>query len=206
MYALFSPEYGKFSATAKGVKRLNSRRLGSLDTLNLVHLEFSEASSGNKTINQVQAVESYKNLKKAMSGISKGLYMAELVYRFFYYDAYDKDYTQSVFQFLTSSLRSLDKYYSKYPEGRYNFIPVRIMNLFEYRLMKTLGYEMSLENFLLSKLNIGNDEVDYLKSLRLGLDISNANLLRNGYKEADIIIKDYVLGVLDERIYSSKLF
>lgn len=206
LYTLFSPQYGKFTATAKGVRRINSKRLGSLDTLNRAQISFSESHRGVKIIQQAQLVESHKELKKAMSGIAKGLYMAELVHRFFYHDTYAHESAQEVYTLLAKSLQSLNKFYAKYPEGSFNFVPVRIMNIFEARLMKILGYEMSLDNFLLSQLDLGYNELEYLRSLKNGQSFGDLRLLRDGYKASDAVIKDYVLDVLDERIYSSRLF
>jgi DNA repair protein RecO len=205
-YTLFSPQYGKFTATAKGVRRISSRRLGSLDTLNRVQISFSESHAGRKIINQVQVLESHKELKKAMSGIAKGLYMVELVHRFFYHDTYAHESAPEVYALLAKSLQSLNKFYAKYPEGSFNFVPVRIMNLFEARLMRILGYEMSLDNFLLNHLELGEFEVEYLRSLKSGKDFGDLKLLSNSHKAADAVIKEYVLNVLDERVYSSKLF
>ena len=206
LYTLFSSQYGKFTATAKGVRRINSRRLGSLDTLNRAQISFSESTKGIKTIHQAQVLESHKELKKAISGIAKGLYIAELVHRFFYHDTYAHESAPEVYVLLTKSLASLNKFYAKYPEGSFNFVPVRIMNLFEARLMRILGYEMSLDNYLLNRLELGEYEVEYLKSLKSGQSFGDLKLLRDGHTGANAVIKEYVLDVLDERIYSSKLF
>jgi len=206
LYTLFSPQYGKFSATAKGVRRINSKRLGSLDTLNRVQISFSESHKGMKIVSQAQVLESHRELKKAISGIAKGLYIAELVHRFFYHDTYEHESAPEIYKLLTKSLASLNKFYGKYPEGSFNFVPVRIMNIFEARLMRILGYEMSLENFLLSRLELGDHELEYLKSLKSGQGFGDLKLLRDGYRGANAVIKEYVLGVLDERIYSSRLF
>jgi DNA repair protein RecO len=206
LYTLFSPQYGKFSATAKGVRRISSKRLGSLDTLNRVHISFSESAKGVKIINQAQVLESHMDLKKAMSGIAKGLYMAELVHRFFYHDTVSHESAPEVYRLLTKSLAGLNKFYAKYPEGSFNFVPVRIMNIFESHLMQTLGYEMSLDNFSLKRLELGEDELEYLKSLKSGQSFGDLKLLRDGHKGANAVIKEYVSDVLDERIYSSRLF
>ncbi len=206
LYTLFSPQHGKFTATAKGVRRINSRRLGSLDTLNRAQISFSESHKGIKIINQAQLVESHKDLKKAMSGIAKGLYMAELVHRFFYHDTYGHESAPEVYGLLTKSLQSLNQFYAKYSEGSFNFVPVRIMNIFEARLMRILGYEMSLDNFLLNRLELGEHEVEYLRSLKSGQSFGDLKLLQSAHKGANAVIKEYVLDVLDERIYSSKLF
>ena len=109
LYTLFSPQYGKFTAAAKGVRRINSKRLGSLDTLNRVQISFSQSYRGIKIIHQAQLVESHKNLKKAMSGIAKGLYMAELVHRFFYHDTYAHESASEVYALLIKSLQSFLK-------------------------------------------------------------------------------------------------
>ena len=206
LYTLFSPVYGKFVATAKGVRRINSKRLGSLDTLNRVQISFSESHNGRKIINQAQVLESHKYLKKAMSGIAKGLYMVELVHRFFYHDTYQHESASEIYALLTKSFQSLNNFYAKYSEGRYNFVPVRIMNIFEARLMGILGYEMSLDNFLLNRLELGEQEVEYLKSLKNIQGFGDLKLLQGCHKSADAVIKEYVLDVLDERIYSSRLF
>lgn len=205
LYTLFSPQYGKFTATAKGIRRISSKRLGNLDTLNRVQLSFSESPRGIKVIGQAVLVESYKEMKRAFSGIAKGLYIVELVHRFFYHDTYAHESAPEIYALLTKSLQSLNKFYGRYPEGSFNFVPVRIMNLFEARLMRILGYEMSLDNFLLNRLELGEYEVEYLKSLKSGQGFSDLKLLRDGHKGANAVIKEYVLDVLDERIYSSRL-
>lgn len=205
MYTLFSPLFGKFTATAKGVRRINSKRLGSLDTLNRAQISFSVSQNGMNTVVQAQVVESHKELKKAMSGIAKGLYMAELVHRFFYHDTYDHESAPGVYGLLIKSLQSLNRFYAKYPEGSFNFVPVRIMNIFEARLMKILGYEMSLDNFLLNRLELDDSELEYLKTLKSGQSFGDLKLLQSSHKAADAVIKEYVLDVLDERIYSSRL-
>jgi len=206
LYTFFSPQFGKFTATAKGVRRISSRRLGSLDTLNLVRISFSESAKGLKIIHQAQVVESHKHVKQAMSGIAKGLYMAELVHRFFYHETYQHESAPEVYALITKSLASLNKFYAKYPEGSFNFVPVRLMNLFEARLMRILGYEMSLDNFLLNRLELGDTEVEYLRSLKVGQGFGDLKLIQGGHKAGDAVIKEYVSEVLDERIYSSRLF
>lgn len=206
LYTLFSPQYGKFTATAKGVRRISSKRLGSLDTLNRAHISFSTSTHGHRTIHQAQVLDSHTNLKQAMSGIAKGLYMAELVHRFFVHDTYEHESAPEVYALLTRSLASLNKFYGKYPDGTFTFVAVRIMNIFEARLMRILGYEMSLDNFLLKQLALGQHELAYLRSLKSGKAFGDVQLLQSAHKGADAVIKDYVLDVLDERIYSSRLF
>ena len=65
---------------------------------------------------------------------------------------------------------------------------------------------MCLDNFLLSQLELTSVEVDYLRTLKGGRGFEDLNLLKSGYKSGDAVIKEYVSEVLDERIYSSRLF
>jgi len=141
-----------------------------------------------------------------MPGISKALYIIELVHRFFYDEAHDYESASEAYLLLTKSLASLNKFYSKYPEGVYTFVPVRIMNMFEVRLMKTLGYEMSLNSYLLNKLAITSEEMDYLNSLKLGSAKSALRTLRKVYSSADTVIKKYIADIAAEKIYSKTLF
>lgn len=206
LYTLFSPEFGKFTAVAKGVRRINSKRLGSLDSLNQARISFSESHRGIKIIHQAQVIDSYEEVKRSMSGIAKALYMMELVHRFFYQEDYGHESAPEIYHLLIKSMANLDKFYFKFPNGSFNFVPVRIMNLFESRLMKILGYEMSLDNFLLNHLELGEQEFEYLRSLKSGKDFNDIKILQSGHRTGDAVIKEYVADVLDERIYSSRLF
>ena len=117
----------------------------------------------------------------------------------------EREYQEYLAKQQEKKMRQINKFYARYPKGQLNFIPVRIMNIFEDRLMKELGYEMSLDNFLLSRLALGDGELKYLKSLK-GQCFGDLKLLREGYRGGNEVIKDYVGGVLDERIYSHRLF
>lgn len=205
-YTLFSSELGKFTAIAKGVRKINSKRLGSLDALNRVRVSLFESNRGIKVIGQTQLLESYGNLKKSMSGIAKGLYIAELVHRFFYQETYQHESAPEIYDLIIESLASLDRFYKNYSDKRFNFVAVRIMNLFESKLMRILGYEISLESLLLSKLELNSAEVEYLLSLKSDKGFDNLESIKKGYKLGDNLIKEYITQILEERIYSVKLF
>lgn len=203
LYTLFSPTLGKFVASGRNIRKINSKRLGNLDTLNCVTISFAESFDNIRQIHQVQIIYPFKYLKNSFSGIAKGLYMAELIHRFFYNDAFEHESSSDVYSLLIKSLGSLDRFYLKYPQGNFNFIPVRIMNVFEARLMRVLGYEMSFDNFLTSGLGLKDSEVTYLKTLKSGS--KDLTLFRDAHKGANEVIKNYVSEVLDEQIYSRKL-
>ncbi|MBU1970715.1 DNA repair protein RecO, partial [Patescibacteria group bacterium] len=121
-YTLFAPELGKFTATAKGVRKISSKRAGSLDTLNRTQISLTVSPKGGKTIQQAQVLEPHQDLKKAMSGIAKGLYMAELVHRFFYHGTCQHESAPEIYALFVKSLQSLNKFYGKYREGSFNFV------------------------------------------------------------------------------------
>ena len=79
IYTLLTREYGKVTAAAKGVRKISSRRSGNLDSLNHIKVTFSESLSGFKSINEVETVNSFKNLKNSLDKIHVGYYFAELV-------------------------------------------------------------------------------------------------------------------------------
>jgi len=45
-----------------------------------------------------------------------------------------------------------------------------------------------------------------MRSLKSGHSFGDLKLLQSAHKGANAVIKEYVLDVLDERIYSSRLF
>lgn len=63
IYTLFSRDYGKISAIAHGVRKISSRRAGSLDTLNHVVVEISENHRSFKTINEIKLLNGFRDLK-----------------------------------------------------------------------------------------------------------------------------------------------
>jgi DNA repair protein RecO (recombination protein O) len=77
IFTLYSQEEGKISAIARGVRKISSKRSGSLDTLNLVNLTYFDNPNGNKTITEVKNLNSFRHLKEdsgkviAMYGIIK---------------------------------------------------------------------------------------------------------------------------------------
>lgn len=63
IFTLYSEREGKMMAIARGVRKISSKRAGSLDRLNLVKVDFYESSSGFNTITEVKNIESFRNIK-----------------------------------------------------------------------------------------------------------------------------------------------
>ncbi len=78
---LFSAEYGKFDAVAKGIRRAVSRKAGHLEPLTRASLLIARGRSLD-IITQAEAVDAYAPLRADVRRLAAGLYIAELVDRF----------------------------------------------------------------------------------------------------------------------------
>jgi len=99
---LYTPNYGKLDAVAKGVRRPKSRLAGHLEVL--THTAVMLAHGRNLDIvTQAQAMESFAPLRADLHRLSRALYAAELVDRF----SPEGAESYHVFQLLLATLRRL---------------------------------------------------------------------------------------------------
>lgn len=78
IFTIFSRHYGKIKAIAKGVRRANSRKGGSLGLFNLVSLFLAEGRSLD-IITEVELVQSFENLRQDLKRLSSAFYLCELI-------------------------------------------------------------------------------------------------------------------------------
>ncbi|MPZ23896.1 MAG: DNA repair protein RecO [Dehalococcoidia bacterium] len=78
---LFTPDYGRIEAVAKGVRRSKSRLAGHVEVLSHCNLLLHRGRSLD-VITQAQLIGGYRSLREDLSLVSRGLYAAELVERF----------------------------------------------------------------------------------------------------------------------------
>ena len=77
---LYSRDAGKLRAVARGARKPSGKMVGHLEPLNKVELAVVRSRSGGlDTITQAQIVELFTSLKGNLEGISRGIYVAELV-------------------------------------------------------------------------------------------------------------------------------
>lgn len=81
MYTLLCKGIGKVTATARGVRKISSRRAGNLDTLNLVNVSISENEKGFKSIDEVKVINSYIKVKENLEKMHTAYYWAELIHK-----------------------------------------------------------------------------------------------------------------------------
>lgn len=129
----YSKEKGKFSAIAKGVRKITSRRAGSLDTLTHVKVGIHEGSSGIGIVTEAKALDSFKNVKKNLDIAKQAYYVAKLVDRFVEEDEENVE----LFRLLLTTLTGLNNVSVEKVLG--------IVNPFEVAFMHILGYELTLD-------------------------------------------------------------
>ncbi|OGC69755.1 DNA repair protein RecO [candidate division WWE3 bacterium RIFOXYC1_FULL_39_7] len=221
IYTLYSKEYGKISAIARGVRKLQSRRAGNLDTLNHVKVKIHEDHKGYRSIQEVNTINAFKEIKGDLALAFKSLYILELLNRF-----QESDHeTVEIFVELLKTLNELPKKDS---------IPDLVIAHFEIKLMSLLGFQMYLtkcnvcsrpldDTWEKVKFNyaLGGFVCDTCRETGLPLDKKTAHLLsdleRNTFQDyvyadskntiqiADKIIKNYMHLVSDDAMRYSKL-
>lgn len=128
---LYSANFGKIDAVAKGVRRITSRLAGHVEPLS--HGNFMFAHGRNLDIvTQVQTVETFNAVRDDLDRLSRALYVAELVDR----ATEERAENFPLFRLLLNSLRRL-------AEASDLDLTVRF---FEISLLAELGYRPQLEN------------------------------------------------------------
>ena len=75
---LFTRNHGKVDVVAKGVRKITSRRAGSLELLNLVDFQ-AVRSSKNYILTEVKLISSHNHLKQDLEQIEKVFSMCEVI-------------------------------------------------------------------------------------------------------------------------------
>ncbi len=127
---LFTPNFGRVEAVAKGVRRPRSKLAGHLEPLTRVSLQLAKGRSLD-TITQAQALDSFVPLREEIERLSRALYVAELVDRIT--DAAPD--VGGVYQLLVDTIQRLSTTEALDLAVRW----------FEMRLLMEQGYQPNLE-------------------------------------------------------------
>jgi DNA repair protein RecO (recombination protein O) len=217
IFTLFTKEYGKISALARGVRKISSRRSGNLDTLNLISVKIHEERSGIKNIEEVKTLESFKTIKKDLKKSLKAYYIAELVHK----STEEGEKLESIFNLLVRFLKVLEK--NGYSGDLF-------VTYFEINLMKLLGYELTLdkcrkcgkvldESWEKYKFNIDNGSIECEKCSRFGVGLTKecalafksvsegkmSKDLHPLFKEMDKVMKIYIGRKLEDSFKSLEI-
>ena len=133
LFTLFTKDFGKIVVSAKGIRKISSKRLGSLDTLNLISVKIAENPQGYKSINEVKLINSHKTTKKTLKRTYAGYYISELITRNFE----ENQSSSEMYNLYSKTLTML---------GNGN-VPYQIPILyFELHFLKYLGYGVNFVN------------------------------------------------------------
>lgn len=227
IYTLLTDNKGKITANARGVRKISSRRAGSLDTLNYVTAGISENQAGYKTLTEVKLIESYENLKISLDKAKLAYYIIELVHRFIHEDQEQV----KIFNLLLKTLRKLNSASSLINASI-------IVNSFELRFMSLLGYELTLDQcavsgekfslewsgyrFNLSQGGLTSSAHDmlgrpisketayvlnYINAHNKGLvDKPSIKFTKDDVDKADDLIKHYIKEMLEDSFRTTRVF
>ncbi len=127
---LYTQEYGKIQAIAKGVRKLKSRKAGHLEPFTLVSLQLAKGRTW-ELISQAEAQRTFQIIREDLNLTARAAYLVELIDRF----SYEEGPNRGLFQILLDGLQRLD-------EG---FAPTTVTLYFEIRLLDLVGFRPELQ-------------------------------------------------------------
>jgi len=126
---LYSREKGKIRATAKGVRKMRSRKAGHLEPFTRVSLQLARARDF-PIVTQAEALDVYLTLREDLLRVGYAAYITELLDRF----TYEDDENQSLYRLLTDTLARLNT----------DLPPALVARYYEIWLLDALGYRPQL--------------------------------------------------------------
>ena len=78
LVTMYTKDRGKVRAVGKGARRSTSKLVGHLEPLTVVNMSLINGRSMD-IISQAEVIQSFSSLKEDLTGISKGLYLAEMI-------------------------------------------------------------------------------------------------------------------------------
>jgi DNA repair protein RecO (recombination protein O) len=213
IFTLLSQERGKISASAKGVRKISSKRRGSLDTLNLVDLKIHESASGFKTITETSIIDSFSGAKKNIERTFSGYYISEMIAK----NLEEDHESRILFDLIYKSFKMLSNIR----------VPTKVaVSYFEINFMKLMGYEITLDKcskchrvltddwdeykfnlfpagLLCHTCGIGDFKITEMTANvfnNLSLDIFSIRINQETVEEMNRILKSYIEETLGERI------
>lgn len=126
---IFSKEYGKLRAVAKGVRKARSRKAGHLEPFTRVSLLLARGKE-IPLVTQVETLDAYLPIREDLLRITCGLYLVELLDRF----TYEEGANIPIYTLLADSLTRLSQAVDQDLVARY----------YEIRLLDYLGFRPQL--------------------------------------------------------------
>jgi DNA repair protein RecO (recombination protein O) len=140
MVVLYTPEYGKVRAVAKGVRRSTSKLAGHLELLNRVSVSLAEGR-GVDTVTEAETLQAYRRLREDLELLSAGMFMAELVDGI----SVEQAASQPTYALLTASLERLETAERPGQAARYFQVQMLALSGFGPELRKCVQCDAALE-------------------------------------------------------------
>jgi len=103
IHVLYTKRYGKVSVISKGVRKLSSRKRGSMEVFNLIHFQAVE-TSGMPILTEVEVVEDYEEIRKSLRKISVAYFFSDVVNKI----TRDQESNEELFYLLNKYLKRLE--------------------------------------------------------------------------------------------------
>ncbi|HOM77749.1 MAG TPA: DNA repair protein RecO [bacterium] len=155
IFTLYSKEEGRITATAKGVRKISSKRAGSLDTLNLVRLSYFEGTNEHKTITEVKNLSSFRNIKSNKEKMGLAYKIVGLLLK----NVDENSPDEKLFSTLEKAFNLMDD----------NAVPDSAVLLYFYiNFMNSLGYKLQLSRCVFCGAKLSKDWLSAWFSIEKG--------------------------------------
>lgn len=223
VYTVLAKEEGLVTLYARGVRRIKSKRSGSLDTLN--HIKAKVSKHGEfLSIDEVTVLNSFAPIKNSLLFQSHAFYLLELAYRLL-----KEEPLSGVFNQLILCLTKLS-------QSKSDLQSYLIVNTFEVYLMGALGYEINLAECVncaqpfsvdwasfsfsisnggllcpkcsttLQGVRIDQKTAEVLYSIGSNFKYKPTQLTKEHIYTADDLLKHYVKSILEDSFKSARVF
>ena len=139
---LLTPDRGKISALAKGVRKMNSRKAGHLEPFTIISAQLVQGKGSSWIISQVSTIESFPGLTDNLESTCHAAYVSELTDRF----ATEEYSNFELYKLAVETMRRLSKITDHFPVLRY----------FDFRLLDLAGFRPQLH----SCVRCGNEIIE----------------------------------------------
>lgn len=129
---LLTPDRGKISAIARGVRKLSSRKAGHLEPFTWVNAQLSRGNGCAWIIGQVSTLESFSSLVRDLETTCSAAYVTELADKF----TEEEVASRGIYQLTLETIRQLAQGGDEFP----------VIKAFELQLLDLAGYRPQLRN------------------------------------------------------------
>jgi DNA repair protein RecO (recombination protein O) len=181
--------HGKVAAIAKGVRRLHSRKAGSLEQFNQIRVFLAEGKNLD-IVTEVEVLQSFHQLSQSLKAAALAYQMCELV------DSLtpERQENTGIYKLLVTGLKAVRR-------GKSDFYQLK--RCFQIKLLKLGGFWP--ETRLIPDQEV-QSLVDQIIGEPLGQEIEVGNLKDNLWERLDGVISEYLGQVLSNQLRTDKVY